>query len=36
MKCFVILVITGATGTAAEELKKYQETISGKHSVTPL
>jgi hypothetical protein len=33
IKCFVIPVINGATGTATTELKKNLETISGKHSV---
>jgi hypothetical protein len=33
MKCFVIPVIIGATGIVTKELKKYLETILGKHSV---
>jgi hypothetical protein len=36
MKCFVILVIIGATGIVTEGLKKYLETIPGKHSVDSL
>jgi hypothetical protein len=33
MKCFVIPVITGATGIVTKGLKKYLETIPGKHSI---
>jgi hypothetical protein len=33
MKCFVIPVIIGATGIVTRELKKYLETIPGKHSI---
>jgi hypothetical protein len=36
MKCFVIPVITGATGIVTKGLKKYLETIPGKHSVDSL
>jgi hypothetical protein len=36
MKCFVILVIIGATGIVTKGLKKYLETIPGKHSVYSL
>jgi hypothetical protein len=36
MKCFVILVITGAKGIATEGLKKYLETIPGKQSIDSL
>jgi hypothetical protein len=36
MKCFVILVIIGATGTVTKGLKKYLETIPGKHSIDSL
>jgi hypothetical protein len=36
MKCFVILVIIGATGIATRGLKKYLVTIPGKHSVDSL
>jgi hypothetical protein len=32
MKCFVIPVIIGATGIVTRGLKKYLETIPGKHS----
>jgi hypothetical protein len=31
MKCFVIPVIIGATGTVTEGLQKYTVTIPGKH-----
>jgi hypothetical protein len=31
MKCFVIPVTIGATGTVTKEPKKYLETIPGKH-----
>jgi hypothetical protein len=33
IKCFVILVIIGATGIVTKGLKKYLETIPGKHSI---
>jgi hypothetical protein len=33
MKCFIIPVITGATGIVTKELNKYLETIPGKHSI---
>jgi hypothetical protein len=33
MKCFVIPVIIGATGIVTRGLKKYLETIPGKHSI---
>jgi hypothetical protein len=33
MKYFVIPVIIGATGIVTRELKKYLETIPGKHSI---
>jgi hypothetical protein len=33
MKCFVIPVITGAAGKVTKGLKKYLETIPGKHSI---
>jgi hypothetical protein len=33
MKCFVIPVITGVTGIVTRGLRKYLETITGKHSV---
>jgi hypothetical protein len=36
MKCFVIPVITGATGIVIKGLKKYLETIPGKHSIDSL
>jgi hypothetical protein len=36
MKCFVIPVIIGATGILTKELKKYLETIPGKHSIDSL
>jgi hypothetical protein len=36
MKCFVIPVITGATGIVTKGLKKYLETIPGKHSIDSL
>jgi hypothetical protein len=32
MKCFVIPIIIGATGIVTKGLKKYLETIPGKHS----
>jgi hypothetical protein len=36
MKCFVIPVIIGVIGTVTKGLKKYQETIPGKHSIDSL
>jgi hypothetical protein len=33
MKCFFIPVIIGATGIVTRGLKKYLETIPGKHSI---
>jgi hypothetical protein len=36
MKCFIIPVIIGATGTITRGLKKYLETIPGKHSIDSL
>jgi hypothetical protein len=36
MKCFVISVIIGATGIVTKGLKKYLETIPGKHSIDSL
>jgi hypothetical protein len=36
MKCFVIPVIIGATGIITGRLKKYLETIPGKHSIDSL
>jgi hypothetical protein len=36
MKCFVIPVITGATGIVTIGLKKYLETIPGKHPIDSL
>jgi hypothetical protein len=36
MKCFVIPVITGATGIVTKGLKRYLETIPGKHSIDSL
>jgi hypothetical protein len=33
MKCLVIPVIIGATGIVTKGLKKYLETIPGKHSI---
>jgi hypothetical protein len=36
MKCFVIPVIIGATGIVPRGLKKYLETIPGKHSIDSL
>jgi hypothetical protein len=36
MKCFAIPVITGATGIVTKGLKKYLETIPGKHSIDSL
>jgi hypothetical protein len=31
-KCFVLLVIMGTSGIVTKGLKKYMETIPGKHS----
>jgi hypothetical protein len=36
MKCFIIPVITGATGFVTRRLKNYLETIPGKHSMDSL
>jgi hypothetical protein len=36
MKCFVIPVIIGATGIVTRGLKKYLETIPGKHTIDSL
>jgi hypothetical protein len=36
MKCFVIPVIIGATGIVTKGLRKYLETIPGKHSIDSL
>jgi hypothetical protein len=36
MKCLVIPVITEATGIVTEGLRKYLETIPGRHSVDSL
>jgi hypothetical protein len=36
MKCFVIPVISGATGIVTRGLIKYLETIPGKHSIDSL
>jgi hypothetical protein len=36
MKCFVIPVITGATGIVSKSLQKYLETIPGQHSIDSL
>jgi hypothetical protein len=36
MKCFVIPVITGATGIVSKNLQKYLETIPGQHSIDSL
>jgi hypothetical protein len=36
MKCFVIPVIIGATGIVTRGLKRYLETIPGKHSIDSL
>jgi hypothetical protein len=33
MKCFVIPVITGATGIVSKSLQKNVETIPGQHSM---
>jgi hypothetical protein len=36
MKCFVITVIIGTTEIVTRGLKKYLETIPGKHSIDSL
>jgi hypothetical protein len=36
MKCFVIPVSIGTTGIVTRGLKKYLETIPGKHSIDSL
>jgi hypothetical protein len=36
MKCFFIPVNIGATGIATKGLKKYLETLPGKHSIDSL
>jgi hypothetical protein len=36
VKCFVIPVIIGVTGIVTKGLKKYLETIPGKHSIHSL
>jgi hypothetical protein len=36
MKCFIIPIIIGATEIVTRGLKKYLETISGKHSIDSL
>jgi hypothetical protein len=36
MKCFVIPVVIGATGTVTRGLRKYLEVIPGKHSIDSL
>jgi hypothetical protein len=36
MKCSVILVIIGATGIVTKGLKRYLETIPGKHPIDSL
>jgi hypothetical protein len=36
MKCFVIPVIIGVTGTVTKGLRRYPETISGKQSTDSL
>jgi hypothetical protein len=36
MKCFVIPLIIGATGTVSKSLQKYLETIPGQHSIDSL
>jgi hypothetical protein len=36
MKCFVIPVITGATGIVSKSLQKYLETTPGQHSIHSL
>jgi hypothetical protein len=36
MKCSVIPVVIGATGTVTRHLRKYLEEIPGKHSIDSL
>jgi hypothetical protein len=36
MKCFVMPVLTGATGIVSKSLQKYLETIPGQHSIDSL
>jgi hypothetical protein len=36
MKCFIVPVITGATGTVSKGLNEYLETVAGKHSIDSL
>jgi CRISPR/Cas system type I-B associated protein Csh2 (Cas7 group RAMP superfamily) len=36
MKCFVVPVIIGATGILTKGLKKYLDTMPGKHSIDSL
>jgi hypothetical protein len=36
MKCFITPVIIGTTGIVTKGLKKYLETIPGKHSIDSL
>jgi hypothetical protein len=36
VKCFVVPAIIGATGIVTRGLKKYLETIPGKHSMDSL
>jgi hypothetical protein len=36
MKCFVIPVVIGATGTVTRGLRKYLEEIPGKHCIDSL
>jgi hypothetical protein len=36
MKCFVIIVVTGATGTVTRGLRKYLEEIPDKRSIDSL
>jgi hypothetical protein len=36
MKCFVILVITGATGSGTKGVKEYLEAVPGKHPIDSL
>jgi hypothetical protein len=33
MRCFVIPVITGATGIVTKGLREYPETMPGQHSI---
>jgi hypothetical protein len=33
LKCVIIVVITGATGTVMRGLRKHVESIPGKHSI---